>query len=100
MSFTARNMISTCERVERTDSDGLDAHALLDVGIGGIIGVFPVQDSLIAKGIDESGATCKARQMKCRRSGRVARTTYRCPMRHRMRRSAVSSIGYGLFCAG
>jgi hypothetical protein len=44
----------------RTDSDGLDLNALLDMGSGWIVGILVVEDSFPAEGIDESSSTCES----------------------------------------
>lgn len=40
----------------RTDCDGLNLDAVLDVGIVGIIGVLVLEDVLTAEGVDKGGA--------------------------------------------
>lgn len=40
-----------------TDGDGLDADALLDVGIGSVVSILALQYLLAAKGVHEGCAT-------------------------------------------
>jgi hypothetical protein len=41
----------------RTDSDWLDAHTLLKVGVGSVVCIFGMQNSLSAQGIHECSST-------------------------------------------
>lgn len=41
----------------RTDSDGLDPYALLDMRIGRVVGFLALQDLAAAEGVDESCAS-------------------------------------------
>lgn len=44
------------QRTLRTNGDGLDFDAILDVGHGGVVGVLVVEDALAAEGVDEGCA--------------------------------------------
>lgn len=43
----------------RTDGDGLDLDAFLDVGGGRVVGLLMTEDSLVAEGVDEGGPSCR-----------------------------------------
>jgi hypothetical protein len=43
-------------RFQLTDSNGLDADALLEVGIGGIVSILALQDLLATESVDKSCA--------------------------------------------
>jgi len=63
-------MGSLCQRrtgevVERTDSDGLDLDALLDVGRVGVIRVLVLEDLLSAERVHEGGPACAAWSARC-----------------------------------
>jgi len=45
------------EKPARTDSDWLDAHTLFKVGIGSVVCVFGMQNSLSAQGVHECSPT-------------------------------------------
>jgi hypothetical protein len=45
----------------RTNGDGLDLDAILDVGTIGIVRLLVRQDALAAEGVDEGGSACSAK---------------------------------------
>lgn len=45
----------------RTDGDGLDLNALLNVGGGGIVGVLVREHGLATECVDEGGPACDKR---------------------------------------
>ena len=42
-------------KIGRTDGDGLDPHALLDMGVLGVVGILALQDLLATECVDKSG---------------------------------------------
>lgn len=48
----------------RTDGDGLDLDALLDMGAVGIVGVLVGEDALAAEGVDEGGPAWVSRDVR------------------------------------
>ena len=51
-------MLGGCLSFKRTDSNGLDLDALLDVGGVGVIAVLVGEDGLPAEGVDEGSPAC------------------------------------------
>lgn len=43
---------------ERTDGDGLDLNALLDVRYGRVVRLLVLEDLLATEGVDECGPAC------------------------------------------
>lgn len=43
---------------KHTNGDGFDLDTLLNVSIGGIIGILTLQDLLVAQGVDECSSAC------------------------------------------
>lgn len=65
--------------VMRTNGDGLDPDALLEVCVGGVIGVLWLKDLLPAEGVDKGGSSCQAHQsiaLQCALDGAL---TYQYP---------------------
>ena len=46
----------------RTDGDGLDLDALLNMSGGSVVGLLVAEDGFAAEGVDEGGASCRSNQ--------------------------------------
>ena len=69
----------------RTDGDGLDLDALLNMSGGGVVGLLVAEDGLAAEGVDEGGASCRSNQRlgRARRWCKGERATHQCPKHRR-----------------
>ena len=46
----------------RTNGDGLDLDTILNVSIGGIVGILMREHILVAECVDEGGSACRERE--------------------------------------
>ena len=89
-NLSARFRIGRIGRCVRTDCDGLDLDALLDVCRVCVVGLLVGQNGLAAERVHESGSTCKGRETVVSKLRSFVKTqTHSMPLMERWQHSPV-----------